>query len=346
MVKKIAIIGCGGFGETWELSIKQLKLEVKALIEVNDIVRKKYADIYRVDSANLYKNNEEVPWDKLDVDMVIDCTPPRGRVKRAEFVLNSGKILLTTKPAAESIDELEKLIELSQKSSQKIYVAQQKRYFPAYLYLKEVIDNNYLGKLVYVEINLRCNGLFWEPGKEWRTRMPYPPLLDGSIHHFDLLNQFINKRCVSISASSWNEKWSPFDGDASFQATLKYEDNVVAHYLARWAPQRESEIVHYFSGMHIEFENGVVEVKDGKIYLNQKYIPIHDDGEEKMDISKLNFELLKDLFKCIENKKLDGNRLEIKNHYSPFCMMIGTQKSIEMRQEVDMLGFFRRNIYA
>lgn len=345
MKKEIILIGCGGFGETWILAIKKFDLYVEAIVEINDEVREKYRKFYHISKEHAYDSIDKVPWEQLTAELVIDCTPPRERVRCAERVIQSGKRLLTTKPAANSFKELYRLIELSKESEKKIYVAQQKRYFPAYIELKKLTEENKLGKLSFAEIYLRCDGLFWRPGEAWRRTMDYPSLLDGSIHHFDLLNQIIGKECKSILATSWNTDWSPFTGNADFQSTMKFEDNITVHYLSRWAPQKNSKVIHYFSGFRLEFENGVAEVIDGKLYINQQYSPISGDGEEYMELDKLNCILFEDLYEKIEHGDADGNHLEISNHYMPFAMMMGTMEAIENKREINMFEFLTENYF-
>jgi predicted dehydrogenase len=58
-----------------------------------------------------------------------------------------------------------------------------------------------------------------EPG--FREEMEHPLLVDGSIHHFDILRYLADDEPVAVRCSSWNPPWSWFAGDASAAAEFE-----------------------------------------------------------------------------------------------------------------------------
>ena len=60
--------------------------------------------------------------------------------------------------------------------------------------------------------------------------MPHTLLVEGAIHHFDMLRNLAGSHCVQISGHEWNPVWSSFKGESSGSYVLKMADGVIAHY--------------------------------------------------------------------------------------------------------------------
>jgi predicted dehydrogenase len=96
-----------------------------------------------------------------------------------------------------------------------LMVSQSRRYFNHLAAFRDVVAG--LGALGTV------NAQFFhedhEPG--FREEMAHPLLVDGSIHHFDILRYVTDDAPIAVRCTSWNPPWSWFAGDAS--ATAEFE---------------------------------------------------------------------------------------------------------------------------
>ena len=45
--------------------------------------------------------------------------------------------------------------------------------------------------------------------------MPFPVIIDMSIHHFDLIRFVTGLEAVKVSGAAWNPPWSNYKGDCS-----------------------------------------------------------------------------------------------------------------------------------
>jgi predicted dehydrogenase len=101
----------------------------------------------------------------------------------------------------------------------------------------------------------------------FREAMPYPLIIDMSIHHFDLMRYLIGSDAVSVYGRSWNPAWSWFKGDASASVMVAFENGVTASYNGSWcATGRETS---WNGNWRFDCENGVVTMVDDTVYIQR-----------------------------------------------------------------------------
>jgi predicted dehydrogenase len=98
----------------------------------------------------------------------------------------------------------------------------------------------------------------------FRDEMPYPLIIDMSIHHFDLMRFFLEREMVSVFGRSWNPPWSWYKGDASASVTLEFSGGVYISYNASWCSQARD--MSWNADWRFECANGVVVMEDERVY--------------------------------------------------------------------------------
>jgi predicted dehydrogenase len=60
--------------------------------------------------------------------------------------------------------------------------------------------------------------------------MPDPLMIEGSVHHLDILADMGGAKCDTLYAQTWNPKWGEFAGDSQALVTMHLENGVRAFY--------------------------------------------------------------------------------------------------------------------
>jgi predicted dehydrogenase len=81
------------------------------------------------------------------VDMVDICTPTFLHYEMAVAALEAGKHVLCEKPMALTVEQCDEMIAAARSAKRKLMVAQCIRFWPEYVYLKQVVDAGTLGPL-------------------------------------------------------------------------------------------------------------------------------------------------------------------------------------------------------
>ena len=77
--------------------------------------------------------------------------------------------------------------------------------------LKGVLDSGRLGAVGAVSIRFHRGPHFGG----FRDEMPFPLIIDMSIHHFDMMRYLLGREVTDIRGYSFNPAWSWFRGDAT-----------------------------------------------------------------------------------------------------------------------------------
>jgi len=91
---------------------------------------------------------------KDDIDLVSIATPPSTHHAIAQAAINAGKHVLVEKPIALNTTEAHMLLQAAQAQAIAHAVNLEMRFLPALAYCKELIDEEYLGELLRVDVTM------------------------------------------------------------------------------------------------------------------------------------------------------------------------------------------------
>ena len=184
MKPSFAIIGCGRIAQRHaEQIIKQ-----GILVAVCDIIAQKADEMASLFNTKTYHSIEELLAVEKNLDVVSICTPNGLHTMHSIKALEAGINVLCEKPLCINVSDGKKMIAASLNCNKKLFVVKQNRYNPPVAFLKDLIDNNKLGKIYSFQIN--C---FWNRPDAYYTGWKGTKDLDGGTlftqfsHFIDLL---------------------------------------------------------------------------------------------------------------------------------------------------------------
>lgn len=147
------IIGCGDVTEVKSgPAFSRVKgSSLVAVMRRNGKLAEDYAKRHGVprwydDAGELINDNE--------VNAVYIATPPHAHEEYALQSLNAGKPVYVEKPMALNIDQSNKMVALSRSLKIPLFVAYYRRCLPGYVKIKELIENDIIGKVRLVSIRM------------------------------------------------------------------------------------------------------------------------------------------------------------------------------------------------
>lgn len=152
MIKQIGagIIGMGRIGNRHaEEIIRHPGLNLIGFFDINPKA-KGPTNTYAFASLNEFLSER-------NLGVIHVCTPNGTHFSIAKQCLSAGKSVVIEKPVTLLHSEAEELEILAKKRSLHIFCVMQNRYSPVSVWLKEVIDNQYLGKLFSVHVDCAWN---------------------------------------------------------------------------------------------------------------------------------------------------------------------------------------------
>ncbi|RAP75967.1 Gfo/Idh/MocA family protein [Paenibacillus montanisoli] len=100
-----------------------------------------------------------------ELDLVVNASPSHQHVPISLELLNRGLNVLCEKPLARTAEEVDQLIEASERNGKLLAVFQQSRYLPAYVRIREVIESGVLGRIVQMDFTSSRFARRWD----WQT---------------------------------------------------------------------------------------------------------------------------------------------------------------------------------
>lgn len=184
MQKNFAITGCGRIGQRHAEQINR----VGNLKAVCDIIPAKADEMAAFYKATAYYSIDDLLAAEPGIDVMSICTPNGLHATHSIKSLQAGVNVLCEKPLCLTVTEGEKMITAAKEAGKKLFVVKQNRYNPPVIFLKQLLNENKLGKIFSFQIN--C---FWNRPTEYYTGWKGTKQLDGGTlftqfsHFIDLL---------------------------------------------------------------------------------------------------------------------------------------------------------------
>lgn len=347
---KIGIIGCG----------YRIRDIMKILLSINP--HHKIVSVYDVsqDSINKFKkefgevgssNNYEEITGNPNIDWVLIGSINSAHKDHIISALKSGKNVFSEKPIVISIEECREVIkvynEVGKKNKVKFLIGYPLMYTPLYTKVKEIVDENYIGKIISMEFNevLSFNhGTFIMT--DWRRFHKFSGgyLLEKCCHDIAVTNQIVKslpKRICSFGGlnffkpenSNIYEKVknagiklefyeestkNPFLSDKDIidnqVVIIEYKNNIRASFHTNCSsgmPERRMYICGTEGTIRADFVTGKIEIKK----IDSKDVKImatenEDDGHGGGDLKLVEF-INKEMMKNEIDFNLKENRQNI-----------------------------------
>jgi len=217
---RFGLIGYGYWGPKVVRNLEHLpKAEVLTICDLSVAARKRahkdYPQIEIVSDPNELLTSPEI-------DAIAVVTPVWTHYELAKAALENGKHVFVEKPFTSNTAQAEELIELADKKNLKIMVDHTFLFTPAVRKIRELLDQDALGKLYYYD-SMRVNlGLF---------QHDVNVIWDLAPHDLSIMDYLIGKRPEAVIATGQ----SHLNGleDVAFM-TLYFPDKLIAHVNVNW----------------------------------------------------------------------------------------------------------------
>ncbi len=184
-------VGTGGFGGVWcrdflPPNIKDGLIEVVAAVDVNP-------DALRIARKFLHLRDEQCYTDlreAFDANRADFCTvvvPPSVHEQVVDQALAHEMHILSEKPIADSLAASVRIAEKVKLADRKMGVTMSHRFDRDKTTLREELRSGRHGPLDYLICRFTCDCRQFGDWAEWRHEMVDPLMVEGAIHHLDIL---------------------------------------------------------------------------------------------------------------------------------------------------------------
>jgi predicted dehydrogenase len=261
---RVIQMGIGGWGNAWLERLMPFDFVTHVgFVEFDKDIARTQAKKHNLDEQLIFPTLQSA-LKQVEADAVIAVIPPRFRTETLQTCIDHRLPLLAEKPLAENLADAQRQVDLANESDHLYMIAQNYRYRPEFVTIKNILDSGELGPVGAITISHYRGVKFGG----FRAEMPYPLINDMVIHHFDLLRFLLETEAESIYGQSWSAPWNEQSGHMSTAALLAFPNNVHVSYTASWSSM--GHVTSFNGDWRIECEKGVLTMVDDEITVQKR----------------------------------------------------------------------------
>ena len=270
----VGVVGTGMAAKPHALALNDLKdiIEVKGIFSRNEEKCKLFAENYNFVTAN---NIEDISQNS-EIDMVIIITPPNQRLELVDKLSRAGKHILMEKPIERSTEKAEKIVDICHKNKVSLGIVFQHRFRESSKKLKQLINENKLGPIYSVQVNIpwwRDQSYYDEPGRGTYERDGGGVLISQAIHTLDLMISLVGP-VEAVQAISQRTPFHIMEAEDFVSGAFKFKNGAIGSLMAS-----TSSYPGYPESIILNCEKGSAKLESGTLIIQWQNNKIEEFGE-------------------------------------------------------------------
>ena len=200
----VAIIGVGGRGGyaygTWLHQLPE-KFSIISLCDISQEKLDYFGERFEVKKENLFLDENEFFLEKR-ADVLVIATQDKDHIRHATKALQLGYDILLEKPITDNKQEMEDLLDLQQKTGNKVLVCHVLRYAPAFVKVAQLLEEKTIGSLIAInaieQVGYAHQAQAYVRGYWRRAADSTPMILAKCSHDLDLIQYYAGGKCESF----------------------------------------------------------------------------------------------------------------------------------------------------
>lgn len=235
MTKKVIHVGVGTFGRRWcteflASNIADGTIEVVALVDVDPKALEFGRKALKLPEAACY-TDPKAAFAAHKVDFCTIVVPPGYHEAIIDIALAHNVDILCEKPIADTMAASARIVRKVRAAGRKMAVTMSHRFDQDKTTLRQIIRSGQLGRVNNVSCRYFADmreHLAW--GALFRHTMQDPLMIEGAVHHLDLVADFAGAQCRTLTASTWKPEWAKYAGDTDGIVMMVFENGVRGIY--------------------------------------------------------------------------------------------------------------------
>jgi len=235
MPQRVIHVGIGVFGKRWcteflKTNVADGTIEIAALVDIDPAALAFGRDALGIAPEHCYTDAARA-FAETRADFCTVVVTPEHHEYVIDLALAHGLDILCEKPISDTMAASLRIARKVETAGRKMAVTMSHRFDQDKTTLRRIVRSGVLGRIN--AIGMRFQGdmrqhMAWS--SLFRHRMQHPLLVEGAIHHFDILADFAGARCATIYASTWKPEWAEYEGDTDAVVSMIFANGVRATY--------------------------------------------------------------------------------------------------------------------
>ncbi|MCK1716612.1 Gfo/Idh/MocA family oxidoreductase [Bradyrhizobium sp. 141] len=234
MTYQVLHIGAGGFGERWckaflPANVIHGTIEVVGLVDIDASALEKGREHLGLKTEQCFISAEEA-FRTVDADFCTIVIPPSLHESIVDLALARGMHILSEKPIADTIEGSVRIADKVKAAGRRMAVTMSHRFDQDKSTLRELVKAGTLGRVNTVSCRFAADSRAYDSWRRFRHEMAHPMLIEGAVHHLDIMADLAGAPCTSIFARSWKPEWAEYKGDTDVVVLMDFANGVHGVY--------------------------------------------------------------------------------------------------------------------
>lgn len=236
MAYRMVLVGTGGWGAAWcstflPPNVRDGLIEVAAAVDVNAAALANAQEHLGLPPERCYTDIRQAFADN-QADFCAVVVPPAQHEAVVDVALDHGAHILSEKPIADTLEGSVRIANKVRRLGRKMGVTMSHRFDQDKSTLRQELRSGRWGTLDYLVCRFTCDSRKFASWGRFRHEIPDPLMVEGAVHHLDILADLAGARCATLYADTWNPSWGEYAGDSQGHVLMRFENGVRAIYEA------------------------------------------------------------------------------------------------------------------
>ena len=228
-------VGLGGWGGYWVGNVMPRLIddlqtaEAVAVVDLNPDTFPAAMAHYHLPPEKCYTDMARA-FAENDADFAVIVVPPAFHESVVDLALASGLHILSEKPVADTMAACCRIYRKVTQAGKKMAVTMSHRFDQDKQSLEAAVKSGEYGPLNYIIHRFTCNCRKFASWGKFRHEIADPLLIEGTVHHFDILRALSGANARTVHALTWNPSWGEYAGDSTGLILLEMENGVKCLY--------------------------------------------------------------------------------------------------------------------
>ncbi|MFC7018572.1 MULTISPECIES: Gfo/Idh/MocA family protein [Haloarcula] len=243
MTHRLVHVGLGGQGTHWvedvlPPNVDAGRIEVVAAVDTDPDRLERAEDHLDLPASRCYTDLDTALTER-DADFVSVVTPPGAHEVVVDIALEHGCDVLSEKPIADTLEASVRIARKVADADAKMGITMSHRFDRDKTTFRRAVRDGSAGPIDYLA------GRFAGAVRERGYYSPYVYemddllLLDGAVHHLDILASLVGAPCEQVYAETWTPEWADYEGHTTGFVTMTFADGTRAMYEGSYANATE-----------------------------------------------------------------------------------------------------------
>lgn len=228
-------VGTGGRGKSWckdflPPHVSTGRIEVVAAVDINPEAHENAENYLGLSSEKCYTDlSRACAENPADICTVV--TPPAFHESVVDIALAHEMHIISEKPIADSMEASVRIAAKVKRAGKKMGVTMSHRFDQDKTTLRSELRSDRPGPIDYVMFRFTC-GLrkFGDWGSLFRHTMHETLMIEGAVHHLDIIADMVGDRCETLYAQTWNPSWGEYNSGSQGHVMMTFKNGARAIY--------------------------------------------------------------------------------------------------------------------